>query len=248
MISAIILAGGTSTRMGESKQLLPFGDRTVIETIADTLLATKVDEVVVVLGHLAEEIAGKISDRPVRTAVNPDYRDGMLSSVKRGIRSVEGAEAVLICLVDQPDMSAGVIDGLIEAYWNSPKGIVIPVYRGRRGHPVVVGMRYKEEILQLDDQIGLRGLMRAHPEDILEVEVWDERVLHDMDTREAYLEALKRLTPPGRSPTLRAGGNDDRGQEDKEQGCRGAEEQRKQGDKAKTDQRARRPIDEGKEW
>ena len=192
MISAIILAAGESRRMGSFKQLLKYGDKTIVETVVDNLLESKVDEVVVVLGHRAEEVGAVINDRPVGKATNKDYRLGMLSSVRCGISQVsEKSDAILIALGDQPFIKSSIVDFVIDEFLSAEEGIVIPTYERRRGHPVVIDLKYRDEIMGFDDEGGLRQLMRNHPHDILHIEGLTGEILKDMDYPEDYRRELK---------------------------------------------------------
>jgi molybdenum cofactor cytidylyltransferase len=124
--------------------------------------------------------------------VNEGYVSGMLSSVQAGFRALsEDAEAAVIMLGDQPFLPARVVDAVVAAYREGGKGIVIPVFRGRRGHPVLVDMKYRDEVLALDPSDGLRRLMRVHPADIREVEVDDQNILRDLDTPEDYQDGVR---------------------------------------------------------
>jgi len=196
MIWAIILAAGESKRMGEPKLLLPFGRRTIIETVAESVVSSEVDGTLVVVGAERKEIEERIKDYGVKSVLNPDFQSGMLSSVKCGFRSVpEGARAVLVVLGDQPGISRGIINQLIEAYKKAGKGIVLPVYEKERGHPVIIDMKYKEEVENLSPDIGLRGTVYSHPEDILEVEVDTSSILKDIDNESDYKRELKSKEP-----------------------------------------------------
>ena len=181
MIWAIILAAGESRRMGEPKLLLPFGQTTIIETVVDHVIQSKADRIVVILGHQEEEMRKKIRNIPVTIAVNPAYRQGMLSSIQRGFVSLpEDARAALIVLGDQPSIQMSVIDKIVDSQAQTQKGIVIPVYKGRRGHPVLVDMKYREDVMRLDPDTGLRGLAHIHTEDVMEVEVDNPCILKDI--------------------------------------------------------------------
>ncbi|HSE38948.1 MAG TPA: nucleotidyltransferase family protein, partial [Blastocatellia bacterium] len=172
MISAILLAAGESRRMGQFKQLLRLGDKSFVEHCVDNLLASRVNEVIIVTGHREFEIRREVGDRPVRFAQNPDYRSGMASSIKCGVRSVsEEARALVLALVDQPQISSSVIDLVVEAYEREPAPIVVPVYEGKTGHPILLDLTLKEEILSFDPEQGLRQVVRAHRDQILRVEV-----------------------------------------------------------------------------
>lgn len=182
MIWAVVLAAGESRRMGTQKLLLPFGGTTVIEAIVRAALDSEADGTIVVLGADRERVRGLLKSYPLVFAVNQDYRLGMLSSIQAGFRALPNdAEAAVIMLGDQPAVPARVLDALIRAYRERRLGIAVPVHAGKRGHPVLVGAKYKDEVLGLDPAIGLRQLLRAHPEDVLEVAVPDEAVLEDID-------------------------------------------------------------------
>lgn len=193
MIWAVILAAGESRRMGTQKLLLPFGDATVVEAVVRTALASGVHRAVAVLGADREAVRAKLEPGGVDFAVNERFADGMLSSIQTGLRALPpDAEAVVIMLGDQPFLPPSVVDAVFRGYRESLKGIVIPVFRSRRGHPVLVDMKYRDEVLAFAPADGLRRLMRAHPEDIAEVEVDDANILRDLDTPEDYAEAKRR--------------------------------------------------------
>ena len=183
----VVLAAGESRRMGTPKQLLAFGGVTMVEAVAATLLEADLAGVLVVLGHEAERVAAAVRHLPVRCVVNAEYRSGMLTSVQCAVRSLPDAEAVCIALVDQPSIPARVVSALVEALCKGQKGIVVPTYQGRRGHPIAVDLRrYRLEIMSLPSEIGLRALLQAHPDDVLEVAVDTEAVVKDIDSPEDY--------------------------------------------------------------
>jgi molybdenum cofactor cytidylyltransferase len=187
----IVLAAGQATRMGAFKQLLPLGGRSVIEWVVDQL-CRHLERVVVVVGYRAEEVAAVLAGRPVQCAVNPDFRLGMSTSVQCGLRAAGPAAAYLICLGDQPRL-AGLLGPLLEAAARSPnKGIFIPTYQGKRGHPLLIRRAYVEEIMALPPDQGLNTVTRRHPHDTLEVPVAERAALEDLDTPADYLRALER--------------------------------------------------------
>ncbi len=191
-ISGILLAAGLSSRIGEPKQLLPFGESTIVETVVDSMLGAKFDEVIVVVGHRATEIRDQLGKRPVSTVFNPDYREGMLTSAQTGIRTLQGNDAFALMLVDQPFITSHLIDQVVDAYVQTDKGIALPSYNYKRGHPVVFHQRYAGEILSLDaDSGGVRTLFKQYSDDIHYVTVDTDRVLRDIDYREDYERALR---------------------------------------------------------
>jgi molybdenum cofactor cytidylyltransferase len=193
MIWAMILAAGESRRMREAKLLLPFRGKTIIETIIESVIRSKVDKILVVLGSDIEKIEEKIKSFPLEFAFNPDYRSGMLSSIQRGFKALpKDAQAVLIILGDQPSVSSKVINKIIAAYKKTGKGIVLPVYKKERGHPVLIDTKYRQEVAKLSPKIGLRKLVYNRPDDILEVKVETSSVLRDIDDAEDYRKELEK--------------------------------------------------------
>jgi len=191
MICAIIPAAGLSRRMGSQKLLLPFGNTTIIGHVVDELLRSRVGEVYVVVGHQAGQIEAALSGYPlgggVSIVVNPDYAQGMLSSIRCGLRALPPqCEAILVALGDQPAVTAELVDAMVEAFRTGRHRILVPVHAGRRGHPLLFSADYRSEILtQYDDQ-GLRGLLRAHASDVVELPVSTAAVLSDIDYPEDY--------------------------------------------------------------
>ena len=183
LISVIILAAGESKRMGKPKQLMPLGRTTILEQTIDNYLNSEVNEVIVVLGHRAEEVVRVIAARPVKLAINPNYQQGMSTSIIAGLNIVDSrARAVMLALGDQPFIDSQTLNRLIDEFYNHDKGIVIPVYRGRRGHPVIFSIRYKGELLGLKGDIGGREIIDRHPDDVLELAVNCEGICIDIDT------------------------------------------------------------------
>ena len=187
---ALILAAGSSRRMGSQKLLLPYGQSTIIETVIDNVLNSSIDHVMVVLGANQEEIQDTLEHKPVQFCHNRKHEQGMLSSVIYGIRALPpDAVTALIYLGDQPGIHPAVTNTVIETYSEELFGIVIPVHMHRRGHPLLVDMKYRKEIEKLDLEAGLRSLRHHFPEDVLEVEVDEPGILVDIDTREDYKNA-----------------------------------------------------------
>ena len=186
-VAAIVLAAGESKRMGKTKQLLPFGDSTLIEQVVSNTLQSKVAEVIVVLGHQAHVIAPLVADKPVKVVLNRDYQQGISSSIKCGLsHTSKDSDGVMIVLGDQPLIGKEIINKLVEAFARSRHGIVAPVYKRRRGHPVIFTIKYKTELSRLAGDIGAKEIVEAHPEDILEVEVNSESVITDIDNDADY--------------------------------------------------------------
>jgi molybdenum cofactor cytidylyltransferase len=190
-IPAIVLAAGKSLRFGSSKQLAPLGRSTVLEKTVDNYLASDASEVVVVLGHMSRELSRFLGDRPIKRIVNPKYAQGMSTSLIAGLRSINSdSDAIILALADQPFVDTPTINQLIKAFGTGRKGIIVPVYRGRRGNPVILSKKYFNELLDTEGDIGGRQILVLHPEDVKEVKVTCKGVLQDIDTPEQYREAL----------------------------------------------------------
>ena len=193
MIWAIVLAAGESKRMGRPKQLLPFGKQTIIENVVEQVTKSKVDNTLIVLGANREKIAEKVERFAAKQVYNPSFREGMLSSIQTGFAAVpEEARAVLIVLGDQPTVPMEVMDRIIDAYRESKKGIILPVFKNRRGHPILIDSKYRSEVKTLDPEIGLKALVRSHAADIEEVNVTTPDILTDIDNPAEYRRESKK--------------------------------------------------------
>ena len=193
MISALVLAAGQSTRMGQLKQLLPFGPHTIIEQVATTLLASSVDEVVVVTGYEPARVAAALRPYPVRCVFNPDFAAGeMISSVQVGLRALPPeATAALLAIADQPQIEGQVIEQVLTA-WRSGSSdrIVIPSYQMRRGHPICLPRALWPAVWSLGRQDSLRSLWRTYAAQIDYVTVATPSILGDLDTPADYQRLL----------------------------------------------------------
>jgi len=197
VISSIILAAGESRRMGQPKLLLPYGETTIIEAVIREAIQSEVNHTVIVLGSENENISKQISNYPLIITENREFHLGMLSSIQCGLRAVpDNTDAVLLLLGDQPMIPASVINDVIKAYKQTDKGIVIAAHNGKRGHPILFDMKYKQKVEQLDSDQSLHDFTRKHPDDIHETEVETPVILRDIDTINDYNKELKyrRLT------------------------------------------------------
>ncbi|MBU1745280.1 MAG: molybdenum cofactor cytidylyltransferase [Proteobacteria bacterium] len=195
MISAILLAAGESKRMGRPKQMLAWQGKTLLRQVLENLIRSDAGEIILVLGHEAEAISKSLTESQIKIVINPDYKQGMASSLRHGLLAMDPeSEAFLVLLADQPDIGPEIMNRMIREFKqaNPRRGIVRPVYRGLRGHPVLIGVRYLQEALQLQGDVGARQILANHPEDILEIEVNQDGILKDIDTPEAYRKYLKR--------------------------------------------------------
>lgn len=193
-IWGIVLAAGESKRMGSPKMSLPFRQKTIIGTVIANVMASKVEKSIVVLGANHDEVLSLTEKYPVVNCYNANYKEGMLSSVRCGFEHLPpDFRAALVLLGDQPMIETEVIDLVIDTYNTSDRGIVVPVHDGKRGHPLLVDSRYREEICGMTGPDGLRELLKKHPEDVLEVETLHLSVLRDIDTEEDYLNEVNQI-------------------------------------------------------
>ncbi len=193
-VAAIVLAAGRSTRMGGPNKLLAeIGGKPLVRIVVEQALASKASSVVVVTGHQQAEVEQALHGLNVSFTHNPDFADGLASSVKAGIAAVpKDADGALICLGDMPLIDAQLIDRLIEAF-SPDKGslIVLPVAGGRRGNPVLWSRRFFSELMMLDGDIGARHLITQHNEAVAEVEVDGKSAFLDIDTPEALADVTR---------------------------------------------------------
>jgi molybdenum cofactor cytidylyltransferase len=178
--------------MGRSKVLLPWGERTVIETIVNRLLAARLSEIIIVTGHRADDVERLFAGLPVKVVQNPNYAAGeMLSSVQTGIRALgDSVNASLIVMGDQPLLDPRVIGRVLAAYAEGKGTIIAPTYRGERGHPVLMDRRFWPELLALDHGAP-RDVIRRYPEQLALIDVDTDSILSDIDTPEQYQQARR---------------------------------------------------------
>jgi molybdopterin molybdotransferase len=188
-----VLAAGASKRMGVQKLLLPVEGKPVVCRIVDALAGSSLGEICVVVGHEADRVTRELHGRPARCVLNQAYREGMLSSVRCGLRALPPAcTAVLVALGDQPWLTTELVNDLITSFRRAGPGILVPAYQGRRGHPLLFARTYEPEIMTRFDTAGLRGLLHAHPEAVAELSVDTPSVLDDMDTPGDYSRSIRR--------------------------------------------------------
>jgi molybdenum cofactor cytidylyltransferase len=193
-IAAIVLAAGLSRRMqGGNKLLEDFGGKPLVRRAAEAAINSKASPVIVVTGGSGEEIKKALQGLDVRFVNNPDFAEGLSSSLKAGIRAVpETSAGALICLGDMPRVSSTLIDKLIGGF--APERgamIVAPVRNKQRGNPLLWGRRFFPELLKLEGDIGAKKLANFYDEGLLEIEVDDDSAFADIDTREALDAARK---------------------------------------------------------
>jgi molybdenum cofactor cytidylyltransferase len=190
-IAAIVLAAGRSTRMGSNKLVAEIKGEPLIRVAVEQALASRADPVIVVTGHERERVEKALADLKVRFVHNPDFADGLSTSLKAGLAAVPlEADGAIICLGDMPQVRAAMIDRLIAAF-DPARGalIVVPTIEGKRGNPVVWSRRFFPELAALEGDVGARHVIGTYGEAVVEVPA-DRTALVDIDTPEA-LSALK---------------------------------------------------------
>ena len=200
MISAILTAAGLSHRMGNvNKLLLPWNDRSLVAHMCDTLLKSRVGEVIVVLGHQAGMVAGSLPsehDGRLKTVLNSGFEKGLTSSIQAGIGSTsEDSEGYLIVQGDQPGLTVEMIDRLIDLWATGPaNAIVAPAFQGKRGNPVLFSTQWRQAILAETNPEGCRNILKNNSEVVLTLPIDYGDELKDIDTPEDYREACRRNT------------------------------------------------------
>ena len=187
-VTAVVLAAGRAARMAQTKQLLPWGDTTVLGQVLRHLQRTAVHDIVVVTGHETAQIEAVAAAAGVATVFNPQYDSGeMLSSLQTAVRQLPAEiSAVLVMLADQPMVESAVIDQVLAAYWRGESDLIAPAYRGKRGNPALIGRAYFDELLALPPRSAPRHLLQRHDDRLRLVEVGTATILRDLDTPADY--------------------------------------------------------------
>jgi molybdenum cofactor cytidylyltransferase len=201
MVSAVVLAAGMSTRMGQNKLLLNFRDKPLIVHAVDTLLASDIDEVIVVLGHETEKVRDQLerriglankaaTEKPVRLVQNPDYQNGLSTSVRAGVEAVSRqANSIMIYLADQPLLEPEDLNRIVAGFAAAKeidKSIVVPFFRGERGNPVILDASLRDSILGIVGDVGCKGVIKRYPEKVYAIEMENDHVVRDVDDVQAY--------------------------------------------------------------
>lgn len=190
-VSAIILAAGMSSRMGTPKQLLKLGKTILLEQVLENVRCSQVEDIVLVLGHAADEIRQQVAIDGVTVIVNPNYQEGMGSSLRTGLSALKpDCAGALIVLADQPFVQPRTLDQMIEYHHQNKPQILIPTFRGFRGNPVLLDHSVFPELTQLTGDIGCRAIFGSHLEGIHKLPVEDAGILLDIDNSDD-LEKLR---------------------------------------------------------
>jgi molybdenum cofactor cytidylyltransferase len=186
-VSGLVLAAGTSSRLGEkTKQLLPWKGTTLVEWAIRQAEASPLDEVIVVVGHKADEIRSKVALKRSRFVEAPGFHEGCTASIRSGLEALDRrAEAVVLVLGDQPGIESATIGSVIESWRRTQAPAVRVSYRGRPGHPLLFAKNHFAELKSLHGDKGVWRLLDLHREWVREVEI-DKDYPRDINTLEDY--------------------------------------------------------------
>ncbi len=192
-VAAVVLAAGRSIRMGGPNKLIAeIGGKPLVRIAAEEALASRAKPVIVVTGHQRERVEAALAGLPVRLVHNPDFAQGLATSVRAGIAAMPiTADGAVICLGDMPQVDAVLIDRLIAAF--DPEKValaVVPTFDGERGNPVLWSRRFFPDLLALEGDMGARHLIGRYGEAVVEVPVTGKAAFTDIDTQEA-LDGIK---------------------------------------------------------
>lgn len=192
MLAAVILSGGSSSRMGSPKALLPYQGRPFLDHLLEITQHPKIDVRRVVLGAHAEPIAKAIDLAADEIVINEDWQKGQLSSIHAALRSLPpGTDGMLLCLIDHPLISADLVDNLITIFYSSHASIVLPVFGGRRGHPVLFSSKLYSELLGAPMETGARAVVWANKKDTHEYPTTEEGCVLNLNDPQTFARGTK---------------------------------------------------------
>lgn len=188
-LAAIVLAAGQSGRMApENKLFLPFQKKTIIQKVLDEIIPLNFSQILVVIGFEKDKLMELLRDYPARFYYNPDYKRGMSTSIQVGISQTKPeVDGYAIFLGDMPWIDQSMLKTLVQSFYTQPESaIVVPTFKKRLGNPVIFSRRYKKELLSLKGDRGARSVVKKFQDQIIEVQIQNERLLLDIDTWEDY--------------------------------------------------------------
>jgi molybdenum cofactor cytidylyltransferase len=191
MLAAVILSGGASRRMGSPKALLSYQGRPFLEHLVDLAGHPKIGVRRIVLGADAEPIAKEVNLSPDEIVINDQWEKGQLSSIQAALRSLPSqTDGIMLLLIDHPLISSTLVGELVESFYGSGKPIVLPVYEGRRGHPVIFSSALYQELMNAPLETGARSVVWAHAGEVQIVQTSEEGCVLNLNDPDTMKRAL----------------------------------------------------------
>ncbi len=191
MLAAIILSGGASQRMGSPKALLPYQGRPFLEHLLEVTAHPRIKVRRVVLGAHATPILNQVRVAPEEIVINENWEQGQLSSIHAALRGLPpGTDGILLCPIDHPLISASLVGDLVEQFYSTKMKIVLPVYQGHRGHPVIFSSALYEELLNAPLESGARAVVWAHAADVAEIGTTEQGCVLNLNDPESLQRAI----------------------------------------------------------
>ncbi len=190
-VAGIILAAGSSSRMGSTKQLLPFKGKTILDHVIDNALNSALSEIILVLGYCSDQIIQSLDLHrdfsEIKIIINRKYKDGQSSSLKKGLEKISAnCDGTMFLLGDQPLVTDTIINKLLNVFESSDLPIVVPYCNEKRGNPVIIAKALFPRLKSLSTDAGARVFFEELEHEILKVPVDDRAILEDIDTKNDY--------------------------------------------------------------